>query len=868
MKTLLVIDDSAAFRESIGYAVEGRGWVCMASGDLGKIRAWLDHHQPDVVLLDWNIVNQQLEDYVDELKRRDLTASTLLMSARLLDGERVALIKDAGLAGYRRKPLDLNRLDEEIRLRTQELPSPWPGIEAVVNGLDVAVDIFDDDLRILWRNKKAASDTLTPAQFLIIKWLYAALNETGHGAARRLDWDGEKRRFLESRMFRVSTSGALWVERDWRPKGDRPHDHELLNLVSNPTRVNWLKGVAELLAQRYAISRFRVYKIAELPYEPTFENDAGLLVIPLFQSGGGFRASEKVWCESGFLARSNGLIQSALLPDFSAKPEHVSDQHPKTGCAEIRYGSEGTYQVVLPVSRGGKTVALFEFDRRFDHAACLEGSDRDVVEIARRMASDEAGQLNDDQWQLMQGLVVDIGKRLTERLADDETRQSQDWHHEIDRALLKTFAEDPRSPEMTYDGISQVCAMLLDGWREPKISGRIMGATLWRDDQGRTPLDAWYIAIQTSQGHWCPVAGSGDAYRRLRHGGERPLAEPHLTSLQRPAWQAVVIQDFQDWIKRSGTTPYRDLGTDRVGQIGGWSAVPMKVDGVIGALMIVHSPYPHYFTRVRVGLLEQAAKRLLPLLAAARRETRARSAFTAAVMHEVKNDAHTARILLEELSPQLPPSQETLNALTHYLDGLTLLGQDSLDLFQMGRSDRIEDSAHREVRQQYRLDKLVDGLTAGWRELYDTTALTVALPMDAEHRWIEVEHALAFRRVVRGLLHNAFRHGRDWVKLTVGVGPPQSPGDLSRLELTVANLAKQQIAVGLAEDLSPVQGGLGTSALARGRLGLAIARQLAAEAGADLGPLQFERAADGEARIEVSTALTWPVREMAASDDQ
>ena len=872
-KTLLVIDDSAAFREAITLAAEDFHWEIKATDDIEDIKAWLEHHEPDLVLLDWSLVGKQRDSYLALLRRQELCARTLLLSGTW-DDEREKALTANKLAGYRLKPLDLDRLADEICLPAASDKVGLPDLETVSNAIEVAIDIFDDNLNIKWSNARAEEVPLSQAQMLIIKWLRATMLEKGDTAARRLDWDGERQRFLESRMFQAPDLHALWVARDWRAPGDHPHDHELLDLERNPTREKWLNGVATLLAQRYAISRFRVYKIAQLPTDEPLEPSPspGPLVIPLYQSGGGFRDGPDAWRNSGFIAKDNDVMQAALRPDFHPQPERVNDESPNIGCDQICYGKDGTTRVVFPVTHDNNVIAVFAFDRRLDHINSLADAERTVVDTARRMASDEAGPLSDEQWRLMRGLVEDIGRRLATRLHDGETQRRHNWHEAITLAMRETFAEQTGSPEMTYDGLSRVCEALLAAWRAEgnpggtKISGRILGTTPWSEGR-RPPLDAWYIAVVTGPGHWYPIAGAGGRYQALRRFGEHPLTDPHRRALDYPAWDPVAVQDFAGWLKRTTEIPYPGLDPSVDGQIGGWAAVPMQVDGDVNALMVVHSPHAHYFTTFRLRLLKQAAQRLLPLLAAARRETCARSAFTAAVMHEVKNDAHAARLALEEIkqSPRSPPDPSALERLTHYMDGLEALGQDSLDVFQLGRADRIDDRARQEDTLHYRLSDLIEYIISGWEPLYRWTKLKVEMPDDLCERQIDVEHGIAFRRVVRVLMHNAFRHGREWVTVGVEIEEPRSGNDRARLVLTVSNRAFREVAAGLADDLNPALGTISSSPLARGRMGLVAARQLCIEAGASLTPLQFESADDSNVKGTASTRLYWPVKPLSAS---
>jgi hypothetical protein len=468
------------------------------------------------------------------------------------------------------------------------------------------------------------------------------------------------------------------LARDWREKSDRPHDHELLNIDRSDELRDWLQAVARLLAERYAISRFRVYKAAPAPDTVSSRVLMGPLVMPLFQSGGGFATSDAAWLSTGFLANGNPAVQKALSQDYEPVPEHVTDENPYVGYREVQYGPEGTSRVLFPVhNEDGAPVALFALDRRLHHDEALGGFDWKVVQIATRMARDEAGALSGEQWSLMKVLVEDIGERLTRRLTADEDRREKEWHEAISTAMRDTFSDAGRSPEMTYEGLSQVCAQLSDAWAADKISGHVMGTTPWYQAQGIPPILTWCIALLGDDNRWQSVAGSGAVCEECRREGQQGLVEPHRTAAKTGAWQAIVIQDFQRWLENAGTSVYACLSPAQRQQIRSWLAVPTQVDGKVRALMIAHSPHAYYFSAFRVRLMEHAAKRLLPLLAAAQREIRTRSAFAAAVMHEVKHDSHAALLLLNQVMVEtaLKPPSQALTEVVHYVEGLNALGQ-------------------------------------------------------------------------------------------------------------------------------------------------------------------------------------------------
>jgi hypothetical protein len=375
------------------------------------------------------------------------------------------------------------------------------------------------------------------------------------------------------------------------------------------------------------------------------------------------------------------------------------------------------------------------------------------------------------------------------------------WHEAISVVLLETFAETGKSPEMTYEGISRACIKLRGSWlreapEKDEITGNIKGISQ-PAEQGKPAISSWYITLTNDQEHWRAIAGCGDAYEASRNHDGQTLPPPHSIARDRPAWKAAVVQDFQKWSERVDVRPYPHGSEALRRGIGSWLAVPMQVDGVVRALMVVHSPHRCYFTEQRTRLMEHAAKRLLPLLAAAQRETRARSAFTAAIMHEVKNDAHSALMVLEGLEQQLRTQTngsrflEPLIEIRHFMKNLHGLGQDALGIYRLGDKEQ---------------------------------------PLEQQTSGQSIETRL------RDLLENLL---------------------LTRLDLRIRNPAFTEVAHSLLKKMDQAGDTLGNAATARGRLGLAVARQLTAEAEGSLnGP--ETTVLDGD-YCQITVTLRWPI---------
>lgn len=862
-KTLLLIDDSVSFCERIQNEGEDRNWTVLVTAELNEIRPWLDGHHPDVVLLDWQLPGKKRNDYVQLLKAKELTARTLLLSGTF-DEECKKFIAQHGLAGVRLKPLDMAHFEEAIALPSSAQSSPTPDsldLKTVLDDLPLAANILDANLMPIWGNARAKQEPLTPEHCLIARWLKAEMNDAASKATRRIDWDGEKKAFLESRLYPLN-DGNYWLARDWRSEGDRPHDHELLNLDDQTDRTTWLQAVARLLAQRYAIGIFRVYKVAQLRHCAAYESADERLMIPLFQSGGGFATTAEAWCGTGFLASANENTNAIFQANYQPAPELVHNSSSRCGCDSISYGPECTQRIQFPVrDKTGKIVALFALDRRLDHKADITDIfDKEVVAIADRMAND-AKALDATQWSLMQGLVEDIGDRLGKWLSDGEEKCRHSWHEKISRALMEVFATPERSPEMTYDALSQVCRKLAAEWEDSRVEiegGYINRTTLSPDGEMASAISSWHITLETSDTRWQAVAGWGRDFDDCRRCGSRQIQEPHGAAFSATPWKAMVIQDYRKWIETAANSCACDH-RHQCHDIGSWLAVPMII-GQKRALMIVHSPCAYYFTEFSSELMEHAAKRILPLLFIILSAVRVRATFALAVMHEVKNDAHAALLLLNEMQQSAQPESwvPALAEVRHHLEGLELLGQDTLDLFRVGLGAHNVDRQPDDKDTTVNLKEFFAGVILSWNILYEETEARLALSTDLLEQRVTIHRPLAFKRVLRTLLHNAFRHGRDWVSIRIVLDNKEESNGISTLTIAISNPIPSELADALGELGDPTGATTSSSPLTRGHMGLAVSKQLCADAGGTLEDLKTS-AADDEEIVQANVTVHWPV---------
>jgi CheY-like chemotaxis protein len=50
---ILIVDDEPAIRQMLGFTLTGNGYSYREAGDVDEAHGALDHHPPDLILLDW-----------------------------------------------------------------------------------------------------------------------------------------------------------------------------------------------------------------------------------------------------------------------------------------------------------------------------------------------------------------------------------------------------------------------------------------------------------------------------------------------------------------------------------------------------------------------------------------------------------------------------------------------------------------------------------------------------------------------------------------------------------------------------------------------------------------------------------------------
>lgn len=479
---LLLIDDNVNFTKTVKIYASMQGWQVQIGHDAAKWRP--GGNKPDVVFLDFGLGSNSLgalEAWAEKLRDTELLSVTWLLSGSG-GQDRQDFVQRWGLRGYLRKPIDLSQIPKlaarQDSTQTSSLPevgaSSFP-LDQFAKQLAPAIDIIAlASLEVEWTNH-GEQRPLTKHDRKLLRLLEEELwsPECSGKSPQRLDWDAERESFRYTRLYPVGEH--YWLTRDWR-EGETIHDADLFDLDTMPDLKSRLQAASLYLAKRHGITRLRVYKVAELPPCAALESvPPSPLVMPLFQRGGGVEPDAQHWLQTCFLQDSNEETRKAADPAYVCTPEQVEKRVDHLGCADIVFGDAGT-RAQFPVRLHGKMRALLAFDRRRDHLNSLNAEDKELAEVALRIAGVFDGPLTREEVKGMKGLLQDLGVRLLGWLKEDEAERKRFWQVRISDCLRVCLIEQPRARDAEpFEALSCICKQLLKEWGDPAIAGRVWG---------------------------------------------------------------------------------------------------------------------------------------------------------------------------------------------------------------------------------------------------------------------------------------------------------------------------------------------------------------------------------------------------------
>jgi len=114
--TILTIEDEAAIREMVGYALRRAGFEAVEASDADEALVQVIESNPDLILLDWMLPGQSGMDLARRLRRDDRTRDIpiIMLTARVEEDDKI-LGLEAGADDYITKPFSPRELVARIK---------------------------------------------------------------------------------------------------------------------------------------------------------------------------------------------------------------------------------------------------------------------------------------------------------------------------------------------------------------------------------------------------------------------------------------------------------------------------------------------------------------------------------------------------------------------------------------------------------------------------------------------------------------------------------------------------------------------------------------------------------------------------------
>jgi two-component system phosphate regulon response regulator PhoB len=140
---VLIIEDEAAIREMLGYALVKEGFQFEEAADVEQARPLIARQKPDLILLDWMLPGMSGVDCARRMRNDPATRDIpiIMLTARSDEADKVRAL-DTGADDYITKPFSTRELLARVRALLRRVVHESP--EAVVSfaGLRLDTDTF------------------------------------------------------------------------------------------------------------------------------------------------------------------------------------------------------------------------------------------------------------------------------------------------------------------------------------------------------------------------------------------------------------------------------------------------------------------------------------------------------------------------------------------------------------------------------------------------------------------------------------------------------------------------------------------------------------------------------------------------------
>jgi two-component system phosphate regulon response regulator PhoB len=195
-ENILIIEDEAAIREMLGYALMKEGYECREAADAEQARPLLSDRRPDLILLDWMLPGMSGVDYARRIRNDPETRDIpiIMLTARSDEGDKIRAL-DIGADDYVTKPFSTRELLARIRAVMRRRGKEEVKSMVSANGLVLDPDTF----RVTADND---SVDISPTEFRLLHF-FITHPERVYTRAQLLDQVWGQNVFVEERTVDV-----------------------------------------------------------------------------------------------------------------------------------------------------------------------------------------------------------------------------------------------------------------------------------------------------------------------------------------------------------------------------------------------------------------------------------------------------------------------------------------------------------------------------------------------------------------------------------------------------------------------------------------------------------------------------------------
>jgi two-component system phosphate regulon response regulator PhoB len=183
---VLIVEDEAAIREMVVFALSRAGMICFEAADVKDAEIAVLKSPPDIILLDWMLPGVSGIDYAKRLRREELTSQTpiIMLTARGEEDDRIRGL-ECGADDYLVKPFSTRELIARIHAVLRRSAPYLEDEEVQVEGLRI-------DMAAHRVTADEAPVSLGPTEFRLLTFFATHPNRV-YSRAQLLDnvWGGD-----------------------------------------------------------------------------------------------------------------------------------------------------------------------------------------------------------------------------------------------------------------------------------------------------------------------------------------------------------------------------------------------------------------------------------------------------------------------------------------------------------------------------------------------------------------------------------------------------------------------------------------------------------------------------------------------------